>query len=497
MHGHMKVVKPIGYEMKSKLESEDNSDSESVSSGSSPTFHPNDWQSIRKTQKSFYLVLPIAFFASFSMAITNPSTLFAYATLLCKDALACQKEEENSYSGTFAASTAVTNLCGILVLGILPLLRRMSTKAPLYFWLISRAHSVGFLMLGVYFDNLWIALCGRVFEGFAKDNILQLCLNAIFVHAPGYNQVSQFFALSLALFMLGQALGSSVAGIFSDFRTSFVLAIGMFALCIIYLFLAIPENKLAGSTREITDGEPSDHESMGRPSLIRNFVVSVRSLFGEPALLPLQFTLLLYFGGASYTLSAVMVYASLRFQFTVKENGWLVSTAATSGSIYLFGILFILRKICHSKADAKAFVWSSRKRPPPDFWFGIASLALFALAVPCVGLAYHGWHLYPIIAVTAMGFSTPTFIRTYAVSLVSDGTQAISSLAFMEASGALISPLILGAVQSKIGVKTVFVVASGMVIVGTLSLLGSAFWRGFGRRKSAIRAIDSVDYQAL
>lgn len=144
----MKIVKAMRYEMKPILEAEEHSDSESLSD-ESPTVGPIDWKTTHNAiNKSFYMVLPIAFFASLTMAVTNPSTLFVYATLLCKNPLVCQKKEEDHYSGTFAVSTAVTNLCGILVLGLLPILGRRGMKAPLYFWLVSRALSVVLLLLG-------------------------------------------------------------------------------------------------------------------------------------------------------------------------------------------------------------------------------------------------------------------------------------------------------------------------------------------------------------
>lgn len=314
--------------------------------------------------------------------------------------------------------------------------------------------------------------------------------------------MSHFFGLSLALFMLGQALGSSVAGIFSDFRTSFVLAIGMFALCILYLFVVVPEIELAGIPHDYTDDRVQESGDFEKSSSIKRIpgyaLASLRSLFGEPKLWPSQLTLLLYFGGASYALSAIMVYASLRFQFTVKENGWLVSIAATSGSVYLFGVLFILGKGCiASKVETRSFVSSQRRKLPPDFWLGILSLGLFTLIIPCVGLATQPWHLYPIVAVAAMGFSTPTFIRTYAVSLVLDGTQAITNLAFMEASGALLSPLILGGVQSKVGVKAVFIISSSMVMIGILALSFGAYYSRYKSRKVTAKSIESIDYQAL
>jgi hypothetical protein len=100
------------------------------------------------TNSSVFKVLPIAFFASLSMAATSATTVYAYAHLVCADPSACKDSERNTYAGAVAISTCVAHVSGIFVMGFLERLVKTNQRSGLLLWLGCRAMSVCLLVLG-------------------------------------------------------------------------------------------------------------------------------------------------------------------------------------------------------------------------------------------------------------------------------------------------------------------------------------------------------------
>ena len=93
-------------------------------------------------------ILPLALFAALAMAATAATTIFAYASLLCKDPTHCRETERNVYAGAVAAATCIANLCSLLLLGTLERLSGKNHKAGLLLWFSLRCMSVVMLLVG-------------------------------------------------------------------------------------------------------------------------------------------------------------------------------------------------------------------------------------------------------------------------------------------------------------------------------------------------------------
>ena len=100
------------------------------------------------SQVSSIAVLPIALLAALAMAATAATTVYAYASLLCKDPTHCHESERRAYAGTVAVATCIANVCGLLALGAFEKLSRRNRKLGLAAWLVCRSMSVGALALG-------------------------------------------------------------------------------------------------------------------------------------------------------------------------------------------------------------------------------------------------------------------------------------------------------------------------------------------------------------
>ncbi|KAH7048237.1 major facilitator superfamily domain-containing protein [Macrophomina phaseolina] len=433
---------------------------------------PSATQVLPGIAPGLYFVLPVAFLCSMGMAATSATTIFAYETLLCEDPSNCSQQETERYSATVAFSVAISNFCAVLVLWLLPLLPQGNPKTTLYFWIFTRASSVFVLAIGGY---VWIAVSGRVFEGCATDNILQLVLNTLYLRAPSQTQVSRLFGLSLALYMVGQGLSPIISGLFTDFRTSFAIAILIFGLCFLYVWFlpstCIPEKQHG----EAVQAEADDAEGALRPkassTLAESLLRPLRAVALNPSLWAPEAALLLLLGAMSYIYPALLVFCAVRYGFTGKQNGWIVSLTAASSSLYLLAVHVVwprLRPAARADPDGR----KSRVQVAFDsnFWNAVASMLLLGAVCPLIGQTTQAWQLFPLVALAAMGLSAPSFIKSYAVGLIEDGTRALTALALMETCGALLSPIILGAAQTGRSDSAVFWVASAL-IAAALSLL--------------------------
>lgn len=90
-------------------------------------------------------VLFLALSAAVGMAATSATTVYAYGVIMCVDPAHCSKEEKGAFAGALAISTAIANVCGVVILGPLQHTIRFNPKLGLSIWLISRASSIGVL----------------------------------------------------------------------------------------------------------------------------------------------------------------------------------------------------------------------------------------------------------------------------------------------------------------------------------------------------------------
>lgn len=109
---------------------------------------PSDSVTKGDTSISAFRILPLALFAALAMAATAATTIFTYASLLCKNPTHCQASERNRYAGAVAVATSSANIGGLLVLGTLERLSKRNHKAGLMLWFSLRSMSVMMLAVG-------------------------------------------------------------------------------------------------------------------------------------------------------------------------------------------------------------------------------------------------------------------------------------------------------------------------------------------------------------
>ena len=100
------------------------------------------------TNKSAKIVLPISLFAALAMAATAATTVFSYASLICKGPIHCKSDEEKTYAAVVAVATLIANVCGLLIISPLERLSRRSRVRGLTMWFLCRSMSVIMLALG-------------------------------------------------------------------------------------------------------------------------------------------------------------------------------------------------------------------------------------------------------------------------------------------------------------------------------------------------------------
>lgn len=430
-------------------------------------------------------VLPLAFLAALGMAATAATSIFAYASLLCKEPTHCQKSEQSRYAKSVALAVTIANVCGLLVLGSLEKLSRNHRKVGLALWVICRSLSVVVLAVGVYSKSIAIALSGRVFEGLASDNFLHFNLNAIYVRVANKALVSRFIGASLAFFMIGISISPAVAGLFHDFVTSFFMAIGIFAFSLIYLliFAGKQQNLVVQSTRKQTDTHASRDDDFRatwlatEPSscIARTVLSPLQPFYTRPASLLSGISILFYNSVQSYIFSLIMVHNSLNFQFSGKQNGQLLSIVHAVSASYLFLVLFGIPEITR-RYRQKASVAESPS-VNRDAVLALVSLTMQVLALLGFANATRAWEVYVISAFLALGLSTPSFIKSHFIGFFkkAEARQAIGALTMMETIGGLLSPLILGFWQTTWPGTGVFYTAAGMVAVADGLFCAGAF----------------------
>jgi hypothetical protein len=106
-------------------------------------------------------IIPFALLASLAIAVTSATTVFAYASLICRDPTHCQNAESSDYAAAVAVATFLANLAGTFALGPLGRLITKYRLGALWVWIICRASSVAVLALGgMYWNHTQICRYG-------------------------------------------------------------------------------------------------------------------------------------------------------------------------------------------------------------------------------------------------------------------------------------------------------------------------------------------------
>ncbi|KAF1950198.1 hypothetical protein CC80DRAFT_520154 [Byssothecium circinans] len=416
-------------------------------------------------------VLPVAMLAALAMASTAATAYFAYATLLCKDARHCEGDEMVKYASLVAATTCGANLLGLSALGFLRKLVTTNRKVGLMLWMLCRSMSAVMLLLGVSLTNIYVALFGRVFEGLASDNLLHFTLNAVYAQSEKREEASLLIGYSLALYMIGISISPFVVGLFKNFTISFFIALGLFGLSLIYLQSCIigKTSKNVTGPFEVNEGRPvRSLSSNGCQKALRNWLRTASSPLKpfqqKPAHLFIGISIFFYNIVQSYIFNALLVHTSVRFGFSGRENGIIISIAHSIASVYIFITLSLFTRASRYFQSRKS---NSRRHSPSggrrDTFLAMVSLAVQTLSLATLGFAYQPWHIYSLTIPLAIGLSTPSFIKAAFISRFEN--------AMMETFGSVLGPAILGGLQSFLSKDGgVFFAAAGLVLASLVSL---------------------------
>lgn len=340
--------------------------------------------------------------------------------------------------------------------------------------------------------SIYIAIVGRVFDGLATDNILHYTLAAIYIRTSEPDRFSRLMGTSLALYMIGMSMSPTLVTLLPNFFFSFILAIAVLGLSLVYLVVFIPAatprptNEDGNSIGVCPEYTATDHISFFDPILY---------FYHEPVVLLPGLAIFFYNSAQAYLFPAIMVHAALKFGFTSIENGYIISIAAGTSSVYLLIVSYVLPKVYstlrpekHEEPDEDGhadFDTSNNNGGPPNvvrqhasdlFYAGVSMMSQF-IVLPRLALVSTPSELYGLVVFIALGLAVPSFIKSYAVTVAGVKDSALAGLAVMESVGGLASPIILGTSQSLVGQGGVFFIASGLVGVAILSLTASSLVR--------------------
>ena len=327
----------------------------------------------------------------------------------------------------------------------------------------------------VYLKSIAVAVSGRVFQGLASDNLLHFNLNSIYVQVEDDGLRSRFFGCSLALYMIGISIGPFIGGLFENFVDSLIMSIAVFVVAILYL-VYLGKNTTHRLDRIIPrdDGSTDRNLALSKASLWKDIVPTLlsplypfreRPIANFPGL-----SLLIYNVSQSYIFVAIMVHTSLNFEFTSRQNGFLIALVHLVAAIYLLLTLLIIptiikltSKMRHS-GDARS---EPTKHKFHDTIFAQVSMLMQTASLVLAAEMTESWQIYPIGALCALGLATPSFVKPHFAGFFhpSEGPRAMAGLTLMETIGGLLAPIVLGSLQTAVLGSDIFFVAAGMVAV--------------------------------
>lgn len=269
--------------------------------------------------------------------------------------------------------------------------------------------------------SVGLALAARVLEGLATDNTLHMVLNGLYARSSDQRHVGRLMSASLAVYMAGMALSPALAALLSDFRLSFAVALGIFAVTAVYLAMVGGLHDESGSeTRSGAETETATATALARPAML---------LFSDGVLAAHGAAMFLYNAAMSYLFPALMVHATLHFGFTPAQNGLLLSVAAGTSSLCLVVAAVVSRPARTARAV-------------------LVSLTVLVAALAALAMVRRPWALFPVVAVVSLGLATPSFVKAHLVQRRPHEALAVAAVSVAEGLGSLASAPLLGAWQS-------------------------------------------------
>lgn len=340
--------------------------------------------------------------------------------------------------------------------------------------------------------SICVAIVGRVFDGLATDNILHYTLAAIYIRTSEPDRFSRLMGTSLALYMIGMSMSPTLVTLLPNFFFSFILAIAILGLSLLYLVVFIPV-----ATPRPTDGNGDSPGASPRSTSTNHisFFDPILHFYREPTVLLPGMAILLYNSAQAYLFPAIMVHAALKFGFTSTENGYIISIAAGTSSVYLFIVFYLLPKVYstlrrekleepdedgnagHDPPNYNEEPLEVVHQPASDLLYAGISMTSQFIVLPRLALVSTSSELYVLVVFISLGLAVPSFIKSYAVTAAGVKDSALAGLAVMESVGGLASPIILGTSQSLLDQGGVFFIAFGLVGVAMLCLTTSLLFR--------------------
>jgi hypothetical protein len=163
-------------------------------------------------------------------------------------------------------------------------------------------------------------------------------LSAVYIETKLVGEFSLLIGTSLALYMIGMVIGPIFVTVIPDFIFSFVEAVAILGLALVYLMVLVP---LDSSDQEVS---PTSRVQRAGESLHPGRILRLQAVnhFGrEPVALLSGFAIFSFNATQAYLFPSIMVHAALNFGFTCTENGHIVSTAASTFPIYLLITFYI------------------------------------------------------------------------------------------------------------------------------------------------------------
>ena len=317
-----------------------------------------------------------------------------------------------------------------------------------------------------------MALSGRVFEGLASDNLLHFSLNAVYAQSPDQDKISSLMGYSLAFYMIGISVSPFIAGLFANFTVSFFMAFGFFAVSIVYLQTVVGASHIEQVPMNGYDRNDKNLTSTRRKWL-KTAISPLKTFQTNPLHIFTGVSLFLYNIVQSYVFQAFMVHTSVRFGFTGKSNGFVLSIAHSVAAAYILVTLFAMPKISRCIRSSRSDTGSTSGSRVRDLVLALTSLVVQILSLVALGLATRPWQVYCIAASLAVGLCTPSFIKAYSMSLFAsiEKPAALAALAMVETLGSVLGPVVLGGLQSYLSRDAaVFYVAAGLSGVSFFSL---------------------------
>ncbi|KAF3771419.1 hypothetical protein M406DRAFT_33063 [Cryphonectria parasitica EP155] len=286
--------------------------------------------------------------------------------------------------------------------------------------------------------------------------------------------------------MIGMSISPFIAGLFRSFTTSIFIALTLFAFCIIYLHLCLGSNtvrndqsntqiqQVTGSTEE---GRQSQETcTVSSTEWLPILISPLKPFQKQPSHLLISLSLLSYNLVQSYIFTCLLIYTSVRFGFTGKENGFIISIAHSIAALYVFTTLYIgprAMACLHSRCGLLA---GTKRR---DLILACISLTIQTASLAVLGLAKEALHLY--VATVLLSFSLPasSFIKAYFASNFNrkERPMFLAALAAMEMLGSILSPLVFGSLQAYFTVNGVIFYIAAQITEASLIMLivGSLF----------------------